>query len=82
MTRFIDDQRGEYGVESICRVLPIAPSTYHEQKAREADPARLPLRARRDAFFVEEIQRVWEENHSVYGARKVVAAAWNAAAAP
>jgi hypothetical protein len=34
MARFIDDHRGEYGVEPICKVLPIAPSTYHEIKAR------------------------------------------------
>lgn len=71
MKRFIDDHRGEYGVESICRVLPIAPSTYYEEKAREADPSLLPLRAQRDAFFAEEIQRVWNENRKVYGARKV-----------
>jgi transposase InsO family protein len=71
MTRFIDDCRGEYGVESICRVLPIAPSTYYEEKAREADVSRRPLRAQRDTFFAEEIQRVWDENRKVYGARKV-----------
>jgi len=71
MTGFIDDHREEYGVESICRVLPIAPSTYYEQKARAADAFRLPMRARRDAFFAEEIQRVWDENQKVYGARKV-----------
>jgi hypothetical protein len=71
MTRFIDDHRGEYGVESICRVIPIAPSTYYEEKARETNPARVPPRAQRDAFFREEIQRVWEENRKVYGARKV-----------
>ena len=71
MTRFIDDHRREYGVESICRVLPIAPSTYYEQRSREADSSRLPMRAQRDAFFMEEIQRVWDDNHKVYGARKV-----------
>ena len=71
MTRFIDDHRREYGVESICRVLPIAPSTYYEQKAREAGTSSISPRARRDAFFTEEIQRVWDENQKVYGARKV-----------
>ncbi len=71
MTRFIDDHRGEYGVESICRVIPIAPSTYYEQKARESDPSRVPPRAQRDAFFAGEIQRVWDDNQEVYGARKV-----------
>ena len=71
MTAFIDDHRDDYGVESICRVLPIAPSTYYEHKAREADPSRLPARARRDAVLGAEIDRVWHENRRVYGARKV-----------
>ena len=71
MVGFIDDHREEYGFEPICRVLPIAPSTYHEQKARRADLGRLPERAARDAELREEIERVWKENRSVYGARKV-----------
>jgi putative transposase len=71
MVSFIDDHRGGYGVEPICAVLPIAPSTYHEQKARQADPSRLPQRVRRDAELCEKIQRVWKENRRVYGARKV-----------
>jgi len=71
MVSFIDAQREVYGVEPICRVLPIAPSTYHEEKARERDPGRLPARARRDAVLRAEIRRVWEENKSVYGPRKV-----------
>ena len=71
MTLFIDDHRESYGVEPICKVLPIAPSTYDEQKARQADPSRLPARARRDAVLCEEIERVWKENRQVYGARKV-----------
>ena len=71
MTSFIDEHRGTYGVEPICAMLPIAPSTYYEQKARQADPSRLPERARRDATLYEEIDRVWHENRRVYGARKV-----------
>ncbi len=50
MVQFIDDHRADYGVEPIGRVLPIAPSTYYEQKAREADPSRLPARLVRDAL--------------------------------
>ena len=46
MIAFIDDHRGAYGVEPICRVLPIAPSTYHAHAARRADPARLSARAK------------------------------------
>jgi transposase InsO family protein len=71
MVSFIDEHRQAYGVESICEVLPIAPSTYYEQKARQADPTRLPARARRDADLCRQIERVWNENRRVYGARKV-----------
>ncbi len=71
MVAFIDDHREEYGVEPICKVLPIAPSTYHKHKAREADPDRLPARARHDAAIRVEIERVWRENLRAYGARKV-----------
>jgi transposase InsO family protein len=71
MITFIDDHREEYGVEPICRVLPIAPSIYYEHKARQADPSRLPQRAVRDADLREEIERVWKENKTVYGAYKV-----------
>ncbi len=68
---FLDEHRDLYGVESICSVLPIAPSTYYEQKARQADPDRLPARTKRDRVLSEEILRVWKENFGVYGAVKV-----------
>ncbi len=71
MIAFIDDHREVYGVEPICRVLPIAPSTYHAHAARRADPGRLPARARRDAALKVAIRRVFEENFRVYGVRKV-----------
>jgi transposase InsO family protein len=71
MVSFIDEHRAAYGVEPICAVLPIAPSTYYEQKARQADPSRLPRRTKRDAVLCTEIDRVWHENRRVYGARKV-----------
>jgi len=71
MVSFIDQHRDTYGVEPICAELPIAPSTYYEYKARETDPERVPERHRRDAALEIEIQRVWEENLRVYGARKV-----------
>jgi putative transposase len=71
MVRFLDDHRETYGVEPICSVLPIAPSTYYEQKARQADASRLPPRLVRDAEMRGEIERVWKENRAVYGARKV-----------
>ncbi len=71
MKDFIDAHRGVHGVEPICRVLPIAPSTYYEHAARRADPARAPARVQRDADLGPQIQRVWTEHESVYGAHKV-----------
>jgi hypothetical protein len=71
MIAFIDDHRGAYGVEPICEVLPIAPSTYHLHAARRADPSRLPARAKCDASLMPEIARVFDENFQVYGVRKV-----------
>ena len=71
MVTFIDDHRSEYGVEPICQVLPIAPSTYYTHKARETDPALRSARARRDEKLCVEIQRVWQANFQVYGVRKV-----------
>jgi len=71
MVSFIDAHREEHGVESICRQLPIAPSTYYEIKARQADPSRRPPRAQRDAVLEPEIQRVYDDNFRVYGAEKV-----------
>jgi transposase InsO family protein len=71
MASFIDEHREEHGVEPICQQLPIAPSSYHELKAREVDPSRLPKRAVRDAVLREEIERVWKDHFGVYGARKV-----------
>ena len=71
MVAFIDDYREVYGVEPICGVLPIAPSTYYEQKAREFGSSRLPARLVRDVELREEVERVWKENRSFYGARKV-----------
>ena len=71
MIAFIDEHRAIHGVEPICRVLPIAPSTYHAHAARCADPGKLSARAQRDATLRIEIRRVYEENFRVYGVRKV-----------
>ncbi len=71
MIAFIDDHRGAYGVEPICRVLPIAPSTYHAHAAKRADPGKLCARAKRDVLLKAEVQRVFTENFEVYGVRKV-----------
>lgn len=66
MIACIDASKGRYGVGPICEQLPIAPSTYYEAKKRP--PSR---RALRDAELKGEIRRVYEDNFSCYGARKV-----------
>jgi putative transposase len=75
MISFINDNREVYGVEPICRVLPIAPSTYHVHVQRLADPdklpAKLPERAKSDADIKPKIQQVFDNNYQVYGVRKV-----------
>lgn len=71
MVSFIDEQRELYGVEPICEVLPIAPSTYYERKAQERDPERRSARSKRDAELCVDIQRAWEENEEAYGVRKM-----------
>ncbi len=71
MISFIDEHRPVFGVEPICRVLPIAPSTYYENITKRVDVDRLSSRARRDIALKIEIRRVFEENFRVYGVRKV-----------
>ncbi len=71
MVDFIDCHRSEYGVGPICAVLPIAPSTYYHCKKLERHPEQRSARALRDEWLMEQIRRVWEESHCIYGARKV-----------
>ena len=71
MIAFIDDHRRAYGVEPICKLLPIAPSTYHAHVAKRADPSKLSERTRRDLALKVAIRRVFAENFEVYGVRKV-----------
>jgi transposase InsO family protein len=77
MIAFIDDHRDANGLEPrsgsrpICKVLPIAPSTYHDHAAKRRDPAKLSARAQRDMALKPAIARVFAENFEVYGARKV-----------
>jgi putative transposase len=73
MVGYIDDHRDRFGVEPICAVLPIAPSTYFLHKARQQDPTTRSARERRDDELKVAIQRIWDANHQVYGPRKV----WN-----
>lgn len=71
MITFIDEHRDAYGIEPICRVLPIAPSSYHERIAPRRDPGRRSTRSQRDEGLKPEVMRVFAENFGVYGVRKV-----------
>jgi putative transposase len=66
MIAFIDGHKDRFGVEPICQLLPIAPSTYHTARSRPAS-----ARAVRDTELKAEIARVHAEHFGVYGARKV-----------
>ena len=70
MVAYIDENRSEFGVEPICEVLPIAPSSYYAAKSRPPS-----ARARRDATLVPQLVALWRANYSVYGAHKL----WRAA---
>jgi putative transposase len=67
---YIDGHRDEFGVEPICEVLQVAPSTYYAAKSRPAS-----TRALRDASLIPQLVALWEANYRVYGARKL----WRAA---
>lgn len=71
MIQFVEEHRQEHGVEPICKVLPIAPSTYYEHVAQRRDPARRSQRTRRDEALAVEVQRVYAANFGVYGVRKL-----------
>jgi putative transposase len=72
MVAFIEEHREAYGVEPICEVLPIAPATYYEHRARRRDPTKRPARAKRDEQLRPQIRRVWDGSYGgVYGAKKV-----------
>lgn len=71
MREFIDRHRQDYGVESICKVLRIAPSGYWKHAARLRTPDLRSTRAKRDEIVASRIERVWQANHRVYGADKV-----------
>ena len=68
---FVDEHRGRFGVEPICKVLQFAPSAYRRHVARQRDASRVSARAQRDAQLMPHIERVWNANMQVYGADKV-----------
>ena len=71
MVDFIEENRESHGVESICRMLPVAPATYYAHRSKRLNPDKRSARAKRDDHLRVEIQRVYDENHQVYGADKV-----------
>ena len=71
MIAFIEGHREELGVEPVCKVLPIAQSTFYAHVAIARNPDLASDRAKRDMDLSPEIKRVWEENNEVYGIRKV-----------
>jgi Transposase and inactivated derivatives len=71
MIMFIDDHREHLGVEAICKVLPIGPSTYYHHKSIELDPEKASARAKRDTFLMTRINIYWEKSRKRYGAVKI-----------
>jgi hypothetical protein len=71
MIQFIDDHKHHYGIEPICKVLPITPSTYHRAKNLEICPEKRSLRQQHDDFYISKIKRIWQDNKCRYGVRKV-----------
>jgi putative transposase len=71
MMTFIDQYRETFGVESICAMLPVAPSTYFRWKAQQREPTRRSPRAQRDEILRGAIRRVWDAHFGVYGVRKM-----------
>lgn len=71
MTAFIEEHRGAYGVEPMCRILQIAPSTYYDRRAIARDPDRASARAKSDAALSVKIDAAWQDNRKLYGARKI-----------
>ncbi len=71
MVKFIDDERATYGVELICKVLPITPSTYYAHKDQQANPEKQSKRMQNDAYTLKQIKQIWQDSGCRYGARKV-----------
>ena len=71
MVKFIDDEKQHYGVESICRILPIAPSTYYRIKDEQANPEKQSHRKQSDKHLMEQIKQIWQDSGCRYGIRKV-----------
>ena len=71
MVKFIDDEKQHYGVESICRILPIAPSTYYRIKDEQENPEKQSRRKQSDKHLIAQIKQIWQDSGCRYGIRKV-----------
>lgn len=71
MIQFIDDNKAEYGALAICRVLPIAPSTYYRDQDLSDNLHKRSLRSQHDDYYLSEIRRIWQDSKCRYGVRKV-----------
>ena len=71
MVAYVDAHRARFGVESICAVLPIAPSTYYAHRRQRLDPTQRSARHQRDDGLAVAIRRVYDAHRQVYGVRKV-----------
>nr|WP_198528350.1 IS3 family transposase [Escherichia coli] len=71
MMPLLDKLREQYGVGPLCSELHISPSTYYHCQQQRHHPDKRSARAQRDDWLKKEIQRVYDENHKVYGVRKV-----------
>lgn len=71
MVKFIDDEKHNHGVESICRILPIASSTYYRIKDEQNNPEKQSHRKQSDKHLMEQIKQIWQDSGCRYGIRKV-----------
>ena len=71
MVDFIHNNKDRYGVEAICRILPIAPSTYYRTLDLTDNPEHRAKRDLHDEYHAEQIKRIWKESSGRYGVRKV-----------
>lgn len=71
MIRFIDQHRAQLGVEPICKVLQLAPSTYYRHKQLEREPEKRSYRAKRDEELSVKITEIWEDSFRNYGILKI-----------
>ena len=65
MINFIDDEKKKYGVEPICRILPIAPSTYYRIKDEQENPEKQSRRKQSDKHLMAQIKQIWQASGCV-----------------